>query len=89
VSAMKSLLPLSMSTALSFTGAMPRWEKRPCESSRAKTGLDDPHGIIFDEKHSEISVANHGNWAPLTREESLEGNSRAGASTCLHHYICR
>jgi len=43
-----------------------------------KTGLDDPHGIIFDEKHSEISVANHGNWAPLTREESLEGELKGG-----------
>jgi len=43
-----------------------------------KTGLDDPHGIIFDEKHNEISVANHGNWAPLTREESLEGELKGG-----------
>jgi DNA-binding beta-propeller fold protein YncE len=43
-----------------------------------KTGLDDPHGIIFDEKHNEISVANHGNWAPLTREESLDGELKGG-----------
>jgi DNA-binding beta-propeller fold protein YncE len=43
-----------------------------------KTGLDDPHGIAFDEKHNEISVANHGNWAPLTRAESLEGELKGG-----------
>jgi len=43
-----------------------------------KTGLGDPHGITFDEKHNEISVANHGNWAPLTRAESLEGELKGG-----------
>jgi DNA-binding beta-propeller fold protein YncE len=43
-----------------------------------KTGLEDPHGINFDEKHNEISVANHGNWAPLTREESLQGELKGG-----------
>jgi DNA-binding beta-propeller fold protein YncE len=43
-----------------------------------KTGLGDPHGITFDEKHNEISVANHGNWAPLTRAESLEGKLQGG-----------
>jgi|SRR5579859_512123 len=43
-----------------------------------KTGLDDPHGIVFDERHNEISVANHGNWAPLTRAESLEGELKGG-----------
>jgi DNA-binding beta-propeller fold protein YncE len=43
-----------------------------------KTGLDDPHGIAFDEQRNEISVANHGNWAPLTRAESLEGELKGG-----------
>lgn len=43
-----------------------------------KTGLGDPHGIVFDEKHNEISVANHGNWAPLTHAESLEGDLKGG-----------
>jgi DNA-binding beta-propeller fold protein YncE len=42
------------------------------------TGLDDPHGIVFDENHNEISVANHGNWAPLTRAESLQGEPKGG-----------
>ena len=44
----------------------------------SQTGLEDPHGIIFDEKHAEISVANHGNWAPLTRAESLQGEVKGG-----------
>jgi DNA-binding beta-propeller fold protein YncE len=43
-----------------------------------KTGLEDPHGIVFDEKYGEISVANHGNWAPLTRAESLQGEVKGG-----------
>ncbi len=34
------------------------------------TGLADPHGLYFDETHNEIAVANHGNWAPLTRSAS-------------------
>src|SRR5258708_39210727 len=44
----------------------------------SNTGLHDPHGIIFDEAHNEISVANHGNWAPLTRAESLQGELKGG-----------
>jgi len=44
----------------------------------SNTRLQDPHGIIFDEAHDEISVANHGNWAPLTRAESLEGEVKGG-----------
>jgi 6-phosphogluconolactonase (cycloisomerase 2 family) len=44
----------------------------------SNTGLQDPHGIIFDEAHNEISVANHGNWAPLTRAESLQGELQGG-----------
>lgn len=43
-----------------------------------KTGLQDPHGIVFSEAHNEISVANHGNWAPLTRAESLQGEVKGG-----------
>lgn len=42
------------------------------------TGLEDPHGIIFDQAHNEISVANHGNWAPLTRAESTQGELKGG-----------
>jgi DNA-binding beta-propeller fold protein YncE len=44
----------------------------------SNTGLQDPHGIIFDEAHDEIFVANHGNWAPLTRAESLQGELKGG-----------
>jgi DNA-binding beta-propeller fold protein YncE len=43
-----------------------------------KTGLGDPHGIAFDEERNEISVANHGNWAPLSRAESLQGEVKGG-----------
>jgi DNA-binding beta-propeller fold protein YncE len=44
----------------------------------ATTDLRDPHGISFDEKHNEISVANHGNWAPLTRAEATQGEVQGG-----------
>jgi len=37
-------------------------------------GLEDPHGIVFDAAADEILVANHGNWAPLDREEAGEGD---------------
>lgn len=43
-----------------------------------RTGLADPHGISFDSVNSEILVANHGNWAPLTRAESSEGALQGG-----------
>jgi DNA-binding beta-propeller fold protein YncE len=36
----------------------------------AETELADPHGIVVDPGHNEMLVANHGNWAPLTREEA-------------------
>src|SRR5205814_2052126 len=29
------------------------------------TGMADPHGIYFDETHSEVVVANHGNFRPV------------------------
>ena len=38
-------------------------------------GLEDPHGIVFDVRANEILVANHGNWAPLDREEAGEGDT--------------
>jgi DNA-binding beta-propeller fold protein YncE len=31
-----------------------------------KTGLADPHGVVMDNDHDEILVANHGNWTSLT-----------------------
>ena len=30
-----------------------------------ETGLADPHGIVWDEMHNEITVANHGNYRGL------------------------
>jgi len=29
------------------------------------TGLEDPHGIYFDEMHNELVTANHGNWTQI------------------------
>jgi hypothetical protein len=44
-----------------------------------ETELADPHGIVVDPAHEEMLVANHGNWAPLTREEEeSEGGLRGG-----------
>ena len=42
------------------------------------TGLADPHGIAVDARDHEILVANHGNWAPLTRQEVMQGESGGG-----------
>lgn len=43
-----------------------------------KTGLADPHGIQFDAANNEILVTNHGNWAPLTREEFPKDHPEGG-----------
>ncbi|PYQ74109.1 MAG: hypothetical protein DMG04_11545 [Acidobacteria bacterium] len=29
------------------------------------TGLEDPHGLYFDETHNELITANHGNWTQI------------------------
>lgn len=33
------------------------------------TGLADPHGIFWDDRHDEIGVANHGNYRGLVKDE--------------------
>lgn len=44
-----------------------------------ETELADPHGIVVDSGRNEMLVANHGNWAPLTREEEeSQGGLRGG-----------
>jgi DNA-binding beta-propeller fold protein YncE len=44
-----------------------------------ETELADPHGIVIDPGHNEMLVANHGNWAPLTREEEeAQGGLKGG-----------
>ena len=45
----------------------------------AKTGLADPHGVVFDSDHNEIIVTNHGNRAPLTRPASAEAAPEGGS----------
>lgn len=42
------------------------------------TELADPHGVAVDTKTHEIVVANHGNWAPLTRAEATESGLQGG-----------
>jgi DNA-binding beta-propeller fold protein YncE len=43
------------------------------------TELADPHGIVIDPAHGEMLVANHGNYAPLTREEEeAQGGIKGG-----------
>lgn len=44
----------------------------------AKTGLADPHGVFFDSVNTEIIVANHGNWAPLTKPTSSDAVPEGG-----------
>lgn len=34
-----------------------------------RTGLADPHGIFWDDRHNEIGVANHGNYRGLMKNE--------------------
>ena len=43
------------------------------------TELADPHGIVIDPANREMLVANHGNYAPLTREEEeAQGGLKGG-----------
>lgn len=42
------------------------------------TGLADPHGLAIDTRDHQILVGNHGNWAPLTRLEAMQGTLRGG-----------
>jgi hypothetical protein len=34
----------------------------------ANTGLADPHGVFWDDRHNEIAVANHGNYRGLLKD---------------------
>ena len=34
----------------------------------ANTGLADPHGVYWDDRHNEIAVANHGNYRGLIKD---------------------
>jgi DNA-binding beta-propeller fold protein YncE len=43
-----------------------------------ETELADPHGVMVDPGHGEMLVANHGNYAPLTREEEEEQGGLKG-----------
>jgi len=49
------------------------------------TGLADPHGIFWDDRHDEIGVANHGNYRGLVKDQGAgcvptgTGEPEAGA----------
>ena len=49
-----------------------------------KTGLEDPHGVYFDEQHNELITANHGNWTQLRRRRVRTGR----VSPRVHHRPC-
>lgn len=44
-----------------------------------RTGLADPHGIVIDNDHDEIVVANHGNWTSMSSFDT-EASGNGGAS---------
>src|SRR2546423_7712435 len=37
----------------------------------AQTGMADPHGVSWDERHNEIAVANHGNFRGMVKNTGL------------------
>jgi DNA-binding beta-propeller fold protein YncE len=43
-----------------------------------KTGLADPHGIAVDDTNNEMTVVNHGNWAPVNQKEAMESGDWEG-----------
>jgi DNA-binding beta-propeller fold protein YncE len=43
-----------------------------------KTGLADPHGIGVDDVNNEMTVVNHGNWAPVNQKEAIENGDWEG-----------
>ena len=53
----------------------------PVRSIRgANTGLADPHGVFWDDRHNEIAVANHGNFRGLMKDTGAgcEGQQEVG-----------
>src|SRR5579871_2419810 len=53
----------------------------------ADTGLADPHGIFWDDRHNEIAVANHGNFRGLIKDVGAgcvpAGTAEAGGGAVL------
>ncbi len=62
-------------------------ETKPVRTLRGvKTGLADPHGVVFDDAHDEMIVANHGNqtWGPPAANDALSrGAAEMTADTPL------
>jgi DNA-binding beta-propeller fold protein YncE len=59
---------VEMSSAIVFYAREAKGVEAPVRVIRGPhTGLSDPHGISWDEDHSEIAVANHGNFRGLVK----------------------
>ena len=54
-------------------------EEKPVRTLHGeKTGLADPHGIAVDDVNNEITVVNHGNWAPVDQKEAAQNGEWKG-----------
>jgi DNA-binding beta-propeller fold protein YncE len=59
---------VEMSSAIVFYSREAKGVEAPLRVVRGPhTGLADPHGIYWDDDHSEIAVANHGNFRGLVK----------------------
>jgi len=60
------VVSVQQSNALSFYKRDATGTAAPVRTIRGlNTGLEDPHGVYYDEQHDEIVTANHGNWTQI------------------------
>ncbi len=59
-------ITVQQSNAISIFRRAAKGTDKPLRTIRGLgTGLEDPHGVYFDERHNEIVAANHGNWTQI------------------------
>ena len=59
-------ITVQQSNAISIFRRGAKGTDRPIRTIRGlATGLEDPHGVYFDETHNELITANHGNWTQI------------------------
>ena len=59
-------ISVQQANAISVYGRAATGRQAPLRTIRGvTTGLEDPHGVYFDETHNEIITANHGNWTQI------------------------
>ena len=59
-------ITVQQSNAISLFKRDARGTDAPVRTIRGPdTSLEDPHGVYFDEQHSELITANHGNWTQI------------------------